>query len=166
MILKYDISPKILEKIPLSDDERLYYSIPYDIDEKGEWIKGAYLFVTTRNIHIFDGETIKETIKIKDLSNAKAEAKVGGGILVVTKDGEDTVLVHYSARHLSRYAYIARGINILISGRFEEVESKEYEKMCPKCGRAIPGTKNCPKCSKEGGFLKEFIGMAKPYKKD
>ena len=166
MILKYDISPKILEKIPLSDDERLYYSIPYDIDEKGEWIKGAYLFVTTRNIHIFDGETIKETIEIKDLSNAKAEAKVGGGILVVTKDGEDTVLVHYSARHLSRYAYIARGINILISGRFEEVESKEYEKMCPKCGRAIPGTKNCPKCSKEGGFLKEFIGLAKPYKKD
>ena len=74
MILKYDISPKILEKIPLSDDERLYYSIPYDIDEKGEWIKGAYLFVTTRNIHIFDGETIKETIEIKDLSNAKALA--------------------------------------------------------------------------------------------
>ncbi|MBR6384221.1 MAG: ABC transporter ATP-binding protein [Lachnospiraceae bacterium] len=166
MILKYDVSPKIAEKIPLSEDERIYYAIPYDIDVDGSWIRGAYLFVTTKRIHIFDGETIKETIEISELSRAKAEAKVGGGILVVTKDGEDRVVVHYSAKHLSRYAYIARGINILISGRFEEVESSEYEKMCPKCGRAIPGTKNCPRCSKEGGFLKEFIGMAKPYKKD
>ena len=63
MILKYDISPKILEKIPLSDDERLYYSIPYDIDEKGEWIKGAYLFVTTKKIHVFDGEEKDRTNK-------------------------------------------------------------------------------------------------------
>ena len=59
----------------------------------------------------------------------------------------------------------AHSVNEAIS-LIEEVESKEYEKMCPKCGRAIPGTKNCPKCSKEGGFLKEFIGLAKPYKKD
>ena len=164
MILKYDVSPKTAEKIPLGEDERIYYAIPYDIDKDGSWLKGAYLFVTTKKIHVFDGEEIKETIEIKDLSRAKAEAKVGGGILVVTENGIEKVVVHYSAKHLSRYAYIARGINILISGRFEEVESGEYEKMCPKCGRAIPGTKYCPHCSKEGGFLKEFLAMAKPYK--
>ena len=62
--------------------------------------------------------------------------------------------------------FLARGINILISGRFEKVESREYEKTCPVCGCAIPGTKNCPKCSKEGGFFKSFTKMAKPYKKD
>ena len=38
--------------------------------------------------------------------------------------------------------------------------------MCPICGRAIPGTKTCPKCSGQGGFLSVFIKMAKPYKKD
>ena len=53
MILKYDISPKISEKIPLSEDERIYYAIPYDIDKNGNWIRGAYLFVTTKKIHIF-----------------------------------------------------------------------------------------------------------------
>ncbi|MBO4775253.1 MAG: ABC transporter ATP-binding protein [Lachnospiraceae bacterium] len=166
MILKYDVSPKIIEKVPLGEDERLYYVIPYDIDKDGKWLKGAYLFVTTKKIRIFDGEKVTETIEIKRCSKAKAEAKVGGGILVVTADGEERVVVHYSAKHLSRYAYIARGINILISGRFEEVESSEYEKMCPKCQRAIPGTKYCPHCSKEGGFLKEFLGLIKAYKKD
>ena len=42
MILKYDVSPKIAEKIPLSEDERIYYAIPYDIDVDGGWIRGAY----------------------------------------------------------------------------------------------------------------------------
>ena len=166
MILYYDIPHKLTETVPLSDNERIYYAVPYDIDREGNWVKGAYLLVTTTKIHIYDGEKITDTIEIKRCQKAKAEAKVGGGILVVTIDGLEHVLVHYSAKHLSRYAYIARGINILISGRFEEVESSEYEKTCPKCGRAIPGTKNCPKCSKEGGFLKDFTNMAKPYKKD
>ena len=166
MVLYYDLPLNIREAIKLDEDERIYYAIPYDIDKEGNWLRGAYLVVTTKKILTFDGERISGSTEINKCSKAKAEPKVGGGILVVNYDGEEMVLVHYSAKHLSRYAYIARGINILISGRFEEVESSEYEKICPKCGRAIPGTKNCPKCSKEGGFLKEFIAMAKPYKKD
>lgn len=166
MILYYSIPHKLEEIIPFEENERIYYAVPFDIDDKGNWIKDSYLVVTTKKIHVYDGEKITNTIEINRCSKAKAEAKVGGGILVVTTEGEDTVVVHYSAKHLSRYAYIARGINILISGRFEEVESSEYEKICHKCGRAIPGTKNCPKCSKEGGFIKDFLKMAKPYKKD
>ena len=54
----------------------------------------------------------------------------------------------------------------MISGRREEVISTEYEKMCPQCGKAIPGTKYCPHCSGEGGFWKNFLGMTAPYKKD
>ncbi len=118
MILRY-ILPKNIEKaVELSGDERIYYAVPVDIDEEGNWSDNSYLVVTTKKIYIF------------------------------------------------RYAYIARGLNILISGRYEEVESSEYEKICPKCGRVIPGTKQCPKCSKEGGFISVFLKMAKPYKKD
>ncbi len=166
MILYYNIPHKLEEIIPYKENEKIYYAVPYDINQDGSWINGAFLVVTTNMIHVYDGEKITNSIEINKCTKAKAEAKVGGGILIVNIEGEDTVVVHYSAKHLSRYAYIARGINILISGRFEEVESSEYEKTCPKCGRAIPGTKNCPKCSKEGGFLKDFIKMAKPYKKE
>ena len=165
MILRYDIPQTIKNKITLPGDEKIYYAVPYDIDENGNWTDDSYLVVTTSRIYVVSGEEIRKEIAISDLEQAKAEPGVGGGILTVKSHGESSVLVHYSSRHLSRYAYVARGINILISGRFEEVVSNEYEKVCPHCGRVIPGTKTCPKCSGEGRFLSVFLKMASPYKK-
>lgn len=163
MILKYKLPNKIEDKIKLSGDERVYYAVPFDIDNEGNWTDDSYLVVTTKKVYIFGSE--EKVFDISDCEFVKAEPGVGGGILYARYKGLDTVFVHYSSKHLSRFAYIARGINILVSGRFEEVESNEYETICPKCGRAIPGTQVCPHCSKQGGFLTVFLKMAKPYKK-
>ena len=166
MILKYTIPQRVNDLITLREDERIYYAVPFDISREAAFTDDSYLVVTTQRVLVFTQGEPGEAYEIKDISAARAVPRVGGGLLTVTFKGEERILVHYSAKHLSRYAYIARGINILVSGRFEEVESREYEKMCPICGRVIPGTKNCPKCSKEGGFIKAFTRMAKPYKKD
>ena len=164
MILKYMLPKSLESQISLSGDERIYYAVPIDIDDSGRWTENSFFVVTTKKVYILR-ESDTKVYDIKDMKSAKAEPGVGGGIITVKHQGVERVLAHYSAKHLGRYAYIARGINILISGRFEEVESPEYEKTCPICGRAIPGTKRCPKCSKEGGFLSVFLKMAKPYKK-
>ncbi|MBO4864235.1 MAG: ABC transporter ATP-binding protein [Eubacterium sp.] len=165
MILKYDLPKDMESQIELTQDERIYYAVPIDIDTDGNWTNDSYLAVTTKKIYIFgENKTIKYDIAVLD--SVTAEPGVGGGILTAREKDEEKVLAHYSSKHLSRYAYVARGINILISGRFEEVESTEYEKICPICGRAIPGTRHCPKCSKEGGFFSVFIKMAAPYKKE
>lgn len=164
MILNFKMPREVMSQITLSGDERIYYAVPYDIDRKGNFTKDSYLVVTTKRVLAFEaGSLIDETI-IAECNEAKSEVNIGGGILYVTKGNTDKYLVRFSAKHLSRYAYIARGINILISGRFEEVESHEYEKVCPKCGHVIPGTKYCPHCSKEGGFIKLFLKMSSPYK--
>ncbi len=165
MILRYMLPLNIEKAVTLDNDERIYYAVPVDIDKQGNFTDRSYLVVTTRKIYIFSGED-KKIYDIKDFESVTAEPGVGGGILTGRYKNVETVLVHYSSKHLSRFAYVARGINILISGRYEEVESNEYEKICPKCGRAIPGTKKCPKCSGEGGFLSVFIKMARPYKKE
>ena len=166
MILKYTIPKKVEEQVELSGDERIYYAVPYDIGTDAAFLTESYLVVTTTRILVICKGTIEKTYQIKDCTGAKSVPRVGGGLLTITHKGIEKIVVHYSAKHLSRYAYIARGINILVSGRFEEAESKEYEKTCPICGRAIPGTKTCPKCSGEGGFLKAFLRMAAPYKKE
>lgn len=165
MILKYDLPFSVSRLIPQSEEERIYYAVPCDIDEEGKWQKDAYFVVTTKNLYVIQGETIKETFAIRDCSEVKAEPKIGGGLLVLNYQGVQRHVVHYSARHLARYAYVARGIQILISGRDEEVVSLEYEKICPICKRAIPGTKYCPHCSKEGGFWRTFLKLSAPYKK-
>ncbi|MBP5607196.1 MAG: ABC transporter ATP-binding protein, partial [Lachnospiraceae bacterium] len=166
MILKYTIPQRVNDLISLRADERIYYAVPFDISREAAYTDDSYLVVTTQRVLVFTQGELSGSYDIKDISAARAVPRVGGGFLTVTSGEQERILVHYSAKHLSRYAYIARGINILVSGRFEEVESREYERTCPVCGRAIPGTRNCPKCSKEGGFLKSFVKMAGPYKKN
>ncbi|MCR5251660.1 MAG: ABC transporter ATP-binding protein/permease [Lachnospiraceae bacterium] len=165
MILYYSLPEKIKQQIPLSEGERIYYAVPVDIDRNACWCTDSWLVVTTGAVLVFSEGSLCETYRICDCKDASAQPRVGGGLLSIRHKGTDKIIAHYSAKHLSRYAYVARGINILISGRFEEVESREYEKTCPVCGRAIPGTKNCPKCSKQGGVFKPFLSLVVPYKK-
>lgn len=165
MILKYELPKEIEEQIVLGKEERLYYAVPFDIAEDGSWLADSYFIVTTKRLLLFRSGRLAKTYEIAKCRHVKAEAKIGGGILVLEYEGVMQYVVHYSAKHLSRYAYVARGIHILTQGRKEEVVSSEYEKICPDCGRAIPGTRYCPHCSKEGGFWRTFLKMARPYKK-
>lgn len=165
MILKYELPRGLQSQLSLGAEEKIYYAVPADIDEEGKWREGAFVVVTTTRVLLVKEGSVEKEFLIKECSQAKAESRIGGGILVLEKDGAEHVFTHYSSKHLTRYAYIARGINILVSGRFEEVESKEYEKVCPKCHKAIPGTRHCPHCSKEGGFVKDFLRLLAPYKK-
>ncbi len=165
MILRYELPPQAEKLIELSGDERIYYAVPIDLDDDGNWTDDRFLVVTTRKVCVISGDKIK-TYEISALSKAKAEPGVGSGILTVDDMGTGRILAHYSAKHLSRYAYVARGINILISGRFEEVESSEYEKICPHCGHVIPGTSECPRCSGKGSHFGVFFKLVMSYKKD
>lgn len=166
MRLKFDLPKEIENSLSLVDGERIYYTVPFDIAEDGSWLKDSYLIVTNRRLYVIREKEKPTVYEISDCRHVKAEAKIGGGLLVLEHKGVTQYVVHYSARHLSRYAYVARGINILVSGRDEEVVSNEYEKICPDCGRAIPGTKYCPHCSKEGGFWHSFLKLAAPYKRN
>ena len=165
MILKFELPKEAEACVELAADERIYYAVPFDIDEGGAWLPDSYFVVSSRHLWMISQGRLIEKISISDCRRAKAEAKIGGGLLVLEHKGVERYLVHYSAKHLSRYAYIARGINILAGGRTEEVASGEYEKICPQCGRAIPGTRYCPHCSKEGGFWRNFLRMSAPYKR-
>ena len=166
MILKFNLPKEAEACIALDEGEKIYYSVPFDVAEGRLWQPDSYLIVSTNSIWVIAKGSLMEKIPLSECKNAKAEAKIGCGLLVLEQNNVQRYVVQYSAKHLARYAYIARGINILISGRREEVISTEYEKMCPQCGKAIPGTKYCPHCSGEGGFWKNFLGMTAPYKKD
>ena len=85
--------------------------------------------MTNKKIYLLSKGSPAEWFALADCEEAAAEAKVGCGLLTVRYRGEKRLLVQYSGKHLARYAYIARGIRILCSGRTEKVESTEYEKI-------------------------------------
>lgn len=165
MILKFELPKTAVSCVQMDPGERIYYAVPFDVAEDGSFLPDSYLVVTTRHLWVISKGELREKLDLSQCRHAKAEPKIGCGLLVLEHQGVSRYVVQYSAKHLSRYAYVARGINILISGRGEEVVSSEYEKICPNCGKAIPGTRYCPHCSKEGGFWRNFLSMAAPYKK-
>lgn len=165
MILKFELPDTAVSCIQMDAGERIYYAVPFDVADDGSFLPDSYLVVTTRHLWVISKGELLEKLDLSQCRHAKAEAKIGCGLLVLEHQGVSRYVVQYSAKHLSRYAYVARGINILISGRGEEVVSGEYEKICPNCGKAIPGTRYCPHCSKEGGFWRNFLSMTAPYKK-
>ncbi len=166
MILKFRLPKEAASLIEKEPGERIYYSVPIDVSENGNWISNSYLVVSTKNIRVIMNGKLTEKIALSECGNAKAEAGNGCGLLVLEHCGVPRHIAQYSSKHLSRYAYVARGINILISGREEEVVSNEYEKICPECGRALPGMGYCPHCSGKGGFWHMFLRMCAPYKRD
>ena len=163
MILNFELTDDLRSLITLTDKEEIYYSLPIDIDERSRYTRDSFLVVSNTTIYVIMHGALERTLAIADCSEAKSHAHVGQGLLTVNHKGVLTVLARYTHGHMGRYAYVARGINILASGRTEHVESNEYEASCPKCGRAIPGTARCPHCSGENRFVSTVKRIAKPY---
>lgn len=165
MILQFDLSRKELEALALGADEHVMYAIPFDCDPDGKFVENAYTVVTQKRLILLqDGKVIKE-YALDEFEKIKAEPRIGCGVLYGIKDGRDYLIVRYSARHLARYAYVTRGISILKTGSTEKAKSEENERRCFKCGRALPGTKECPYCGKKSiSIFSQLIGLLKPYK--
>ena len=124
MKLKYNLSEKVNERLNELSANKIYYAVPYDIDDDGQLIKDGMCVVTDKNICVFKGDECIRTYTVSDCSNTVSEVGVGVGMLVTQLDGRQQRILRYSSKHRTRFAYIARGINILSSGcgRYETLQ--------------------------------------------
>ena len=83
MILKYTIPKTVEDTIVLSENERIYYAVPYDIDQELGLVKGSYLVVTTKRVIVLregeiayglDENLVRYRRPGKSLSSNKLEA--------------------------------------------------------------------------------------------
>lgn len=148
----------------MAPGEELYYCLPLDIDLQGNYQSDAYVVMTDRRLMVLRSGELTVNLALSECESIHSEPQIACGILFVRQGGEDVLLGRYTARHLTRYSYLARGMEILKSGRRDRVVSREYEKSCPRCGRALPGTRECPHCSgSRASFFKDYVSMVKPY---
>ena len=168
MILNFDLKEEYIKLLKLAPEEKIAYCVPYDIGDDGKYIKDAFVVVTEKRLFVLEKGSIKKELNLDDVSEVLSEPLIACGVLFYKpKDSEEEqILVRFSSKHLSRYAYVARGCRLLKTDKNARVSSNEDETTCPKCGRALPGTKQCPHCSnKKQGFLHEIAEMVKPYPK-
>lgn len=165
MILKYDLSGKNLALLGLGPDEKLFYCVPYDIAADGRFLTDSYMAVTDRRLIVTYEGTIAQVLNLNDVDEVIAEPLICCGVLMYRQGEDETVLVRYSSKHLSRFSYVARGCRLLKEGETEPVQSDESEHNCPKCGRVLPGTQECPYCAKKKkGLLHDMWQLMKVHK--
>lgn len=179
MKLKYDLSPEILGKLNLESDEEIKYVIPCDLayNNKSKLAEdtfdaGFYMIVTQKRFLTVERGELTASYYLKDCAKARCEHQVHSGIAVLTLlTGEEVCLAKFSMRDIIRAAYVIRGAQnfILAYAALREpcdediVTSREYEKYCPKCGRALPGTSKCPYCDGKGTIWRKFMALCGDY---
>lgn len=160
MKLLFDLSQDNLKLLNLRQGEEVYYALPLDIDMEGNFRDNSFFVMTTQRIFYLDEGAVLKEYQLKDYDSIQSEAQISCGIIYLNQGEKKELIGRFSAKHLVRYSYMARGMEILKSGRFERVESHEYEKSCLKCGRALPGIKECPHCGgKKHSTVRTFAGM-------
>ena len=48
MILRYELPKEAEQVISLTDNERIYYAVPVDIDDAGNFLEDSYFIVTNQ----------------------------------------------------------------------------------------------------------------------
>lgn len=131
-------------------DEEIWYCIPFDRLSSGELIDDSYITVTKKMLYVTSGDKIIESYSLSACDEIRCNSLVGGGELILKQNNIDIRVAMFSSKHLSRFASVAAGANLLAHGEYRKVENREYESVCHNCGRALPRTKNCPHCSGNG----------------
>ena len=52
MILRYELPKEAEQVISLTDNERIYYAVPVDIDDAGNFLEDSYFIVTNRRLFV------------------------------------------------------------------------------------------------------------------
>ncbi len=165
MILNYELSKENLALCHLREGEEIYYCLPTDIDLQGRFRENSYTVMTNQRLLLLEEGVCSKECDLGECDTIRSEPQISCGFLYIEKEEIPQLICRFSAKHLTRYSYLSRGLQILKRGRTERVVSNEYEHSCPKCKRALPGTKECPRCAgKKEGILHTFKEILKPHK--
>ncbi len=175
MKLLYTMKEPEQKALSLREGETVWYCVPVDLGFDNEkkraetsYAETTWIVVTEERLMVLTGEVKTAEYELADCEKIKCEHQVYSGILTVfQKDGSTSCAARFSMRHIIRAAYVARGAQAIINADGEgrklsdtdRITSREYEKYCEKCGRALPGTSKCPYCDGKADMLKKFMAL-------
>lgn len=148
MNLKYTLPDREAAALrPLLRKEKMVYCIPCDMTPDGQAAADRWTVVTP-------GEAVSADWRRGD-RNRGLEGRGGGGLQPSgglwaaagegRGQGTDAVPVQHAVH--GAVFLSGPGATLFCRGVQREVKSREREKHCPVCGRALPGTNVCVRCS-------------------
>ena len=141
----------------------LCYCAPFDLTPDGQLCTDGWVAVTSSALFVLLHGKIEREVPLAPGTEILCASQVDSGILLSKVGEEEQFLCRFSMRHMIRLSYVARGATLLCKGDSTPVESREREKLCPKCGRVLPGTSQCPKCDSKKTAFTRFWDLCRPY---
>lgn len=164
MILRCDLQKEIEDKIEKAANGDILYSVPFDVNSKGEYTKGFFIITEKSIVSIVEDE-ITQVIPIKRITKAQSRELVGAGRLEIEADSVCHVVAKYTAEYMPQFAMMERILNEFMEDDVRVHESFDESKKCPTCGRQyIRNTRICRNCSDKKGMFKRLARLAAPCK--
>lgn len=165
MKLLYDLPPKsrVALEMQFSDDERIMYCLPYNIEGK-RFVSDGYTVITDECIYKVLGDEIIYRREIDKMSDFGTETHYGSCAFYAKYEGSTELICRFiTARHMPRYTVIAKACELLAEKKSKDpITDSEPELFCEKCGRPfIKNTRYCPFCHNKKAVYKKLWSMTK-----
>ncbi len=161
MNLHKKLPSDMLKLLNLSDRQPIKYCVPFDLDEKGDFVLG-YVVVLQGELCILQNGQVSK-IPLKELDSIKFEPMVGCGAIIAQKDdGTPYIIARSSLRHSERLSEFVTALKREAVGWKEQTSGRGKEKYCDDCNTLLIGGL-CPKCRKTGVRFNRFYDLCKPY---
>jgi len=151
-------------------EEPLTLAVKADINNDGT-IGERWVTMDADRIRVYSPSGAAEAhldleVIVSEITGSKTETLVGGGALVVSRGSDLIELARYTTPLGARMAGVARVLEAIAKGRdLPDADLEEVEKLCPKCGRALPKDSDvCRFCFDKRATFTRLLSYAKPYK--
>lgn len=146
-------------------EDSVLFSLPYDLDTDGNRVDGHVCVTDSEIISFLDGEEIARR-SIKDFSEFRCEKLIGASMMTgVLKSGESIAICVFRQQEFLRYAGLCKILDHFLRTGVLITETDEDEPVCPKCGIALEGAKECPFCAKKSKLFIKLAKRVRPYLK-
>ncbi len=139
------------------------YCVPVDIDVSGSLCQNTFLAVSEKGLAVINDAAVRVAYALCDLEKVSCQSLVGGGMVIVQTAKGQIILCRFTAKHLSRFSYVVKGIQRLQQGDSRPVSSSEQDRICGTCGRILHGDGVCPRCEGKKQSLKRLFRICRPF---
>jgi len=146
--------------------EELLIRVFADLDPDGRY-NTQWLVATPKRVLVMPGTGTDDPteIPVAELTEARAEALVSGGNLVLECRDRPMVRVPYTSSLAAKFSEVARGLEQLRKEEAFLVNPQLDRLRCEKCGRLLPEKNGiCPACVHKLRTLTRIIAYMAPHK--
>lgn len=145
--------------------EEVIFSLPFDIDEKGERAEGHFT-ADREKITLYSGGRLTDTFQIKDYYSFEVFRQSGSSMLRGRRrdNSKWQLFCCFTQTHYIRFAELAKILDYYAKTGVLAEHSDTEEPNCPKCGARLDISTDCPFCAKRSGTAKKMMSRLMKYK--